>query len=329
MVEAVLATGFPRVVVVDDGSTRNPFIFEQLRRMPQCDVLAHAFNLGKGRALKTGLNHIGLTYPDAAGVVTMDADGQHLPEDAARVAEAHLADPRALVLGTRQFQGDIPFRSRFGNVMTRHVLRFVAGINVTDSQTGLRFIPRHLWPAFVRLEGEQYEYEMNMLLTARETHTRVVESPISTIYLDGNKSSHFNPFLDSMKIYFVLLRFCLSSLGTSAVDQLVFVAAISSGATIAASMVAARLVASVVNLYSNRQFVFKSHADWPGIIVRYYLALAAAGIVAYMAITTATRMLGWPVITAKVVVECLLFLVNFVITRDFVFGSAKPRSTPA
>jgi glycosyltransferase involved in cell wall biosynthesis len=325
----VLAAGFPRVVVVDDGSTRNSFVFEQLRRMPQCDVLAHAYNLGKGRALKTGLNHIALTYPDAAGVLTMDADGQHLPEDAIRVAEAHRTDPQALVLGTRQFQGDIPFRSRFGNVMTRHVLRYVSGINVTDSQTGLRLIPRHSWAACLRLEGEQYEYEMNMLLTARETHMRVVEAPISTIYLDGNKSSHFNPFLDSMKIYFVLLRFCLSSLGTSAVDQLVFFAAISSGSSVAASMVTARLVASMVNLYANRQFVFKSQADWPGIFVRYYLTLAAAGIVAYMAITTATRLLGWPVMTAKVAVECLLFLVSFVVTRDFVFGSAKPRSTPA
>jgi putative flippase GtrA len=325
----VLAAGFPRVVVVDDGSTRNSFVFEQLRRMPQCDVRAHAYNVGKGRALKTGLNHIALTYPDAAGVLTMDADGQHLPEDAVRVAEAHRTDPRALVLGTRQFQGEIPFRSRFGNVMTRHVLRYVSGINVTDSQTGLRLIPRHLWAAFLRLEGEQYEYEMNMLLTARETHTRVVEAPISTIYLDGNKSSHFNPFLDSMKIYFVLLRFCVSSLGTSAVDQLVFFAAISSGSTVAASMVAARLVASMVNLYANRQFVFKSHADWLGIFVRYYVTLGAAGIVAYMAITTATRLLGWPVMTAKVAVECLLFLVSFVVTRDFVFGSAKPRSTPA
>jgi putative flippase GtrA len=328
-VEAVLAAGFPRVVVVDDGSTRNPFAFEQLRRMPQCDVLAHAYNLGKGRALKTGLNHIALTYPDTTGVVTMDADGQHLPEDAARVAAAHRTDPQALVLGTRQFEGEIPFRSRFGNVITRQVLRLVAGIDVTDSQTGLRVIPPHLWASFLRLDGEQYEYEMNMLLTARETRTRVAEVPISTIYLDGNTSSHFNPFLDSMRIYFVLLRFCLSSLGTSAVDQLVFFAAMSSGSTVAASMVAARLVASFVNLYANRQFVFKSHADWAGIFVRYYVTLAAAGIVAYMAITAVTRSLGWPVITAKIVVECLLFLVNFVVNRDFVFGSAKPRSTPA
>src|SRR5882672_3322774 len=84
-VRRLMELGFERVIVVNDGSATQT-VFDQLAEIGS-DVLHHAVNLGKGRALKTGLNHFLLHYPNHCGLVTADADGQHLPEDTVRVAE--------------------------------------------------------------------------------------------------------------------------------------------------------------------------------------------------------------------------------------------------
>src|SRR5204863_1625446 len=100
----------------------------------------------KGQALKTAFNHVLLHAPaDAVGVVTADADGQHLAADIRRVAE-RLEQARttgaALILGSRTFAKDVPLRNRFGNVLTRGVFRLVIGRAIGDTPTALRGIPR-------------------------------------------------------------------------------------------------------------------------------------------------------------------------------------------
>src|SRR4051794_27402957 len=107
----------PAIVIVDDGSGPEfREIFDQAAAFPNVQLLRHAVNLGKGAALKTAFNHVLCTMPDVAGVVTADADGQHHPDDIERVAAALLARPDALVLGARAFDGDVPLRSKIGNI---------------------------------------------------------------------------------------------------------------------------------------------------------------------------------------------------------------------
>ena len=115
--------------------------FAAAARFPNVQLLRHAVNLGKGAALKTAFNYVLCAMPDAAGVVTADADGQHAPEDIARVAEALAAQPDALVLGARAFGADVPLRSRFGNIVTRGIMHALLGRKLADTQTGLRGIP--------------------------------------------------------------------------------------------------------------------------------------------------------------------------------------------
>src|SRR5262245_59129913 len=122
LVKELLDQPYPAIVVVDDGSGADKApIFDELRRLERVTVLSHAVNLGKGSALKQAFNHVLVQMPWAAGAVTVDADGQHLPKDVLRVAEAFQKFPRALVLGSRLFQGEIPWKSAFGNTLTRYV----------------------------------------------------------------------------------------------------------------------------------------------------------------------------------------------------------------
>lgn len=322
LIDALIAEGFQSIVLVDDGSAPAALpIFTRIRALPSCTVLTHAANLGKGRALKTGLNHIYLTYPDAAGIVTVDADGQHPPGDVAKVVAVFRGRPDALVLGARVFGRDTPLRSRVGNVVTRAVFRFLVGSRLSDTQSGLRCFARALVPQLLQLEGERYEYEMNMLL-ALHGSTRVVEAGISTVYLENNRSSHFNPLYDSMKIYFLLLRFFLSSTFTSVIDFLVFSLAFTLSGSILTSVVVGRFFSGNINFFVNRRLVFISADNIFVAVVKYYALLAVLGAVVYASITTLSAA-GFNVIAAKILTETLLFLASFSIQRDFVFSKRR------
>jgi glycosyltransferase involved in cell wall biosynthesis len=211
LVDALLNAGFGSVVVVDDGSGTCYFdIFEVLRPCSGVVVLTHAVNLGKGRALKTGFNHVLSAMPDVDAVVTADADGQHRVHDIAAVAMCLLSAEGEVVLGTREFGKEVPWRNWFGNRVTRFLFGLVAGVRVRDTQTGLRGFSREVLPELLVLGGERYEYEMSVLAYICK-RTVPVELPIETLYLEGNRSSHFHPLWDSIRIYRVLMRLCMST----------------------------------------------------------------------------------------------------------------------
>ncbi len=191
-----LRAEFAHVVVVDDGSTEGRAVFEAIR--PKVDaVLVHEQNRGKGAALKTGFAWIRDHQADSLGVVTADADGQHKVEDIRRVAEALGHQTDGLVLGVRHFGLKVPFRSRLGNHWTTAFFWLLTGLAIKDTQTGLRGVPRALLDRVLALGGDRYEYEMRMLVDARLHRQKPLQLPIETVYIDGNKSSHFHPLRDT------------------------------------------------------------------------------------------------------------------------------------
>jgi glycosyltransferase involved in cell wall biosynthesis len=146
VVRSLAESGFAGIVVVDDGSgPEYTWIFDLLlEEFAAVKVIRHAVNLGKGAALKTGMNFALVEHPGLAGIVTADADGQHDPADICRVGARFAENPCALVLGARGFVGAVPLRSRLGNSITRAMMRLVVGQRLSDTQTGLRAIPREL-----------------------------------------------------------------------------------------------------------------------------------------------------------------------------------------
>jgi glycosyltransferase involved in cell wall biosynthesis len=191
-------------LVVDDGSEeRWRATFEAVSRVPRARVLRREVNGGKGAALKAGFADALRCYPNLAGVVTADADGQHAAGDVARVARALADAPGTLVLGARTFGADAPLRSRFGNLLTRTLLRTITGVRLIDTQTGLRGWPRALVERSLHARGNRYEFELETLLGALDLPR--IEVPIETIYIDQNRATHFRPIADSLRVYRTLL----------------------------------------------------------------------------------------------------------------------------
>ena len=208
VVDGLVADGFQHIVIVDDGSdNEHQRWFEQAARHPQCTVLHHGVNKGKGRALKTAFAHVLAELPALAGVITIDGDGQHLLPDIVACAEKMLENGDKVVLGCRDFdQPGVPPRSVAGNKTTNRMFKLFYGITISDTQTGLRAIPARFLRRFIEMEGERFEYETNMLLQMKKQGVTFLEQPIQTVYDPEDYSSHYNAVKDSWRIFKIMLK---------------------------------------------------------------------------------------------------------------------------
>lgn len=323
LVADLSARGFGRIVVVDDGSAPpSAPVFDEVRARPEVVLLRHAVNLGKGRALKTAFNWCLCHGREFAGVVTADADGQHAAEDIARVGGELLASG-SFVLGVRDFPASVPLRSRFGNIVTRRVMAFLHGRSVSDTQTGLRGIPMAHLPRLLAISGERYEYEIGMLVDAISRKAQIRQLPIATIYIDGNRSSHFNPLLDSMRIYFVLLRFFSSAVVTAGIDFLAFALALALLGGPLAALAVGRLCAVLFNFLANKHFVFKDGEPAGPALLRYGLLVAGLLALSYLLMREIMAHTPLGPIGAKILAESLLFFLSFSVQRVFVFSGTR------
>ena len=325
LVAALVERPDQHVIIVNDGSSSTcATIFEGIRRLPRVDVLDHAINLGKGQALKTAFNYFLLTYGHrCCGVVTADADGQHLVEDIGRVRAALEADPGALHLGMRTFRANVPWKSAVGNSLTRAVFRGLIGHGVHDTQTGLRGIPTDLLRRLLRIRANGYEFELEMLLAAMRHDVTIHEVPIATIYEDENRSTHFDPVWDSLRIYFVFVRFAVLSLSTAALDFLVFSAVHSASSNILASTMVARVFAGGYNFYMARTLVFRSTKAAAPELLKFVALIVWLMCVSYVLVSALVRFGGLGVYSAKVIAETGLFVANFAVQHLLVFRRAS------
>jgi len=195
------------IIVVDDGSGSGSAVrFAAAARHPRVMVVTRATNGGQGAALKTGVARAIHTTPNLRGVVTADADGQHTPADILNIARAFARNPDRLILGVRQFGGNVPLRNRLGNIVTRWLVSWTAGLTVSDTQTGLRAWPRRYCERNVANPANGFDFNLATLLDAAFAGDAPVEIPIETIYEAGHHSSHFRPLGDSIRVYRALGR---------------------------------------------------------------------------------------------------------------------------
>lgn len=325
---AELSADGRRILVVDDGSSsRCAATFARAARCPNVVVVAHAENLGKGQALKTAFSRFLAAGTDAVGVVTADADGQHLAADIRRVAERLERDGTALVLGSRTFDRAVPLRSRLGNLLTRGVFRLLIGRALIDTQTGLRGIPRSFLPELLRIEASGYEFELEMLVRATERRMTIDELPIETVY-GSFARSHFSPIRDSLRIYFVFVRFVGLSLVSAGIDYAVFAIAYVASRSILGSFVAARSVSSTFNFLANRRLVFRSRGGVPVEAGKYFALVVALTAGSYGLVTIFVRVLGLNVFLGKVLAEGGLFVVSFAVQNLVVFADRERQPAP-
>jgi glycosyltransferase involved in cell wall biosynthesis len=312
LVEELSGSPIAAIVVVNDGSgPQYAHHFELIQRASRVHLVEHARNLGKGAALKSGFDYALRAFPDHLGVVTADADGQHHSEDILKVAQGFCSDPSALTLGVRTFGNAVPLRSRIGNRLTRSLVCVMTGQSVTDTQTGLRAIPRSLLDPLLRVPANGYEFETQMLISSQGSDHPIREVRIRTIYIDGNKSSHFNPILDSLRIYFTLFRFSISSILSALLDNVVFFLALKASFGLGLSQIAGRLASVALNYSLGRRAVFLSRQRHRTAFPKYLLLVIVSGIASYALIRLLTSRYSLGAVPAKMIAESILFIFNF------------------
>ncbi|MCI2058063.1 MAG: bifunctional glycosyltransferase family 2/GtrA family protein [Oscillibacter sp.] len=333
LLRALGGAGFHRVVV-DDGS--GGAYAEIFSGVPAgVTVLTHCRNRGKGRALKTGLDYIQSHFPRDSAVVTVDADGQHTAKDALRCVQAAEQHPGSLVLGCRTFSRGVPQRSRLGNRITRFVCRTFSGLRLSDTQTGLRAFTADLIPLLADIEGDRYEYEMNVLLACGRRGIPLAEVPIATIYRRRNAGSHFRTVRDSWLIYRSLLggfaKFAGSSLASFLLDYglyslLVTVSAPLGAPSVPLSNITARIVSAGFNFTVNRTLVFRSRKNPLRAAAQY--ALLAACILAgnTLLLSWMVGVLGANRFAAKLVTEAIFFTLSWAVQKLLIFRQSPERS---
>ncbi len=334
-VDSAIKAGFSDIILIDDGShDENKKYFSELDALPEVTLLTHPVNLGKGAALKTAFAYFLENRPDSAGVITADGDGQHRTEDivvCARAMTGGETDKSAVVLGCRDFSlPHVPKKSRFGNRMTSLVFKLFCGMSISDTQTGLRAIPREFVPKMMEVKGTRYEYETNMLLMMGSDNIPYREVKIETVYYDNNEKSHFRPIRDSIRVYGLIIKYAASSIASSCVDLLSFyilTALLFGDGTrlhVFAATVLARVISVVFNFSLNKKLVFESDGKPIKTFLRYVCLAVPIMLASWLVVFVLTDLLSVESALLKTLVkmpvDILLFLISFRVQKKWVFN---------
>lgn len=269
---------------------------------------------------------------DFVGIITADCDGQHLIKDINKLYNEMQNTDKALFLGTRNFSEDkIPPKSKFGNRVTSNIFKLLYGTRISDTQTGLRGISSSLIEAFSNVSGERYEYETNTLIEAILRRIQIVEVPIETVYIDNNSNTHFRPIHDSLLIYWKILnsfiKYSAVSIISCIVDILLFKIFLSvlpfkidKDNLIIVSTVFARIISSLVNYGLNKKVSFNSNKNISNTIIKYYILCIVQMFVSGFLVSRIYIFTGFSEVIIKLVVDTILFIVNYRIQRMFIFN---------
>lgn len=206
-------------------------------------------------------------------------------------------------------------------------MKFLAGVSVSDTQTGLRGIPSSFMRELLALKGERFEFETNMLMETKKRKIPIVEVPIQTIYIEENKTSHFNPIRDSVRIYMLFGKFLFSSLSSSVVDLVLFSLFCyllkgqqwGSITYIMASTVFARVLSAVYNYSINYKVVFESRSSVGVTLAKYFLLAVVQMCCSALLVNFLYPLFGGAEVLVKIPVDVFLFFISFVIQREFVY----------
>ena len=320
------------VIIVNDGSGKEyDSIFNKIEKdFKYITLLKHDVNRGKGRALKTAFEYLTKNRNDILGCVTADSDGQHSVKDIERMQKALVENPKCLILGARDFNKDnVPFNSKHGNKITRIAFRFFVGVKITDTQTGLRAIPKDFMKELIDVKGDRFEFETSMIIESRNKYP-IKEIEIETIYdSKENHSTHFHGFKDSFKIYKKIFKcffkYIIASLSSSVIDIVLFhiFASIfkNTGLSIyiLLATIIARVISAIYNFLMNHRVVFNSKEKHIKTIWKYALLVIIQMFASAGFVTLFTNITNIHETIVKVVVDLVIFFVNYFIQRTIIF----------
>lgn len=329
--------GYKKIIIIDDGSkAKTEKYFEQAEIKFGCDVIHHSINLGQGRAYKTGFNHYllkafrGGIYENTIGIIQCDCDGQHKVEDVNRCADLLRINPEKFILGIRDFSNkDIPFRSRFGNKCTNLVFQLFCGLDIKDTQTGLKGIPASFIPQFIETPGERFEYASSMLLETKRQGMEILQFPINTVYINGNETSHFNPILDSVRIYSLIFKYLISSLSSFILDIVFYTIFLAVFKTITlnyyiiVSTYFAKTISCSYTFLVNKNLVFHKQGDILYSVCKFIILCIVQSTLSGFLTNVLVKHMVWNEVLSKILIDTLLFFLSFQIQSRWVFRNVN------
>lgn len=311
---------FENVVIVNDGSEKSYNSYFSNLEKKGIVVLPHYVNYGKGRAIKTAINYIYNNYVDFKTIVTADCDGQHAVEDILKCAKESIKCPECLVLGCRNFSKEnVPFKSRYGNIITRNIFNIFIGVKITDTQTGLRAMSKSIAYKFLSTTGERFEYETKVLIDSKNEDIAIKEVSIDTIYINDNSESHFNPLKDSVLIYKLFAKYFFSSITSFILDIVLFIVFLNFIFInqIILCTIFARIISSIYNYLINKNLVFKKANK--SSLIKYYILAVTQMFVSALSVSAIYKFVIIAPVIIKIIVDFIIFVVNFIIQREWVF----------
>lgn len=229
-----------------------------------------------------------------------------------------------MVLGVRQFEGDVPFKSRFGNNISAFTFKLATGIELRDTQTGLRGYPHKMLPWLCSVNGSRFEYEQNLLLKSKKSGISIKQLPIATIYDNNNQGTHFRAVQDSISVLMPILKFCSSSIISGCLDFVLYFLFKSLSGSLFYSIFLARAISSTFNYSVNKIFVFdaKDTSDRQS-APKYFGLVIVIMLLNYGLMFLLTKKIGMHDFPAKVLTEVTLFTMSFSVQKLFVFKKDK------
>ena len=341
VIDGLLAQGFTDVILVNDGSKQeNLHYFEEAAKDPRVQLLHHEVNKGKGAALKTAFRWFLENRPEGTGVVTVDGDGQHHPEDT-KACAINTIETGHITLGVRDFSGkDVPARSRFGNNLTSWIFKVFVGMKIADTQTGLRAFARKDVQAMTQVAGDRFEYETNMLLFMKQEKLPYDQVKIRTVYIEENKTSHFHPIRDSFRIYKLIfghfVKYGISAILSAIIDGglvwlfNVLLHKLLSGLALTAVVTAlARTISSVCNFFMNKKLVFKDQSNTLKAMAKYYMIAVPNMLLQIFMNELGYRLLGvgenqsFLRLLIHYAMMAVLFIATYILQKKWVFAGKK------
>ncbi len=346
LVDELIASGFSDIIVIDDGSDisvrKVKSAFEYVEAKSQCKVIHHDQNTGKGTALKTGFKYCACNRGKDTLVITADDDGQYTAEQIEECLEYYndmikqddsSKKERMILLAPRDFRDtSYAARKRMINHIAGFVMKYLCSVNVKDVQTGMRFIPYEHLSKLIEVEGNGFDYEINMLVELKYKKIPYIEKQILIDPAEG-QYANYNPLKDIVKFLGVMVKYAVSSLSATVIDLVAFyilmilcgtgMLAWDESVGILFATIVARIISATFNCIVNKRTVFKSDIPLRGVMLKFYIftmfrAILSYGIVYGMACVFGSYGANVTVLI-KLVVDLILFFVGYDIQKKWVY----------
>lgn len=321
--KSITEQGLKNIIIVNDGSSKDfNLLFKKLEDAG-CAVVNHKENLGKGASLKTGIKAAMERYPDLDGCITAEANDQHTAGDLMKIYKAMESRPGELIMGVRSFTKDnssLKFRTSF--FFSKLYFHIVTKTWHKDTRTVLRGIPKEMFPLALSTEGERYEYELNFFINAVQNGCPYYNQPVES-NLNKNHVSHFRPFRDTILLFKTPIKFAASSLSCYIIELTAFsllsIFLFSKNALgILISTVIARVISGAVNFTLNKKWSFQNNKKWTGQFLKYAVLFVCQMTLSWLLVTLLSS-LPAPITIIKAGVDLVLFALNYLVQKNWVF----------